>query len=59
MTTTQARARIAYLLDSGYITADEAAYRHRAITEINSGYRYGSRISRAQQARLRAAWAAK
>ena len=57
MTTTEARNSINEKVNSGLISSEEATRAHNAISSINTGYRYGSRISWNQQARLRKIWA--
>ena len=57
MTTTEARNSINAKVTAGLISRKEATRAHNAISSINTGYRYGSRISWNQQAKLRTVWA--
>jgi len=57
MTTTEARNSINEKFQAGLISQDESSRAHRAISQINTGFQYGTRTSWKQQARLRAIWA--
>jgi len=57
MTTTEARNSINEKFNSGLISREEATRAHNQIININTGCRYGTRISWQQQAKLRKVWA--